>query len=336
MYIKVGEISNFLLWEAILFDIIIGKKGRRIIMKKKIYNIIRNYLKKQLTGNLGKVIEKDDALYCYVDKKKCRPRRFFLNIMCQGIKRCDKELARIYNLDKKVYYIFNNINFKKNEVRLFGNENSEIIIKDCNFEYGLDIANGKNITLDNVSIKYIRGLNLYAENLNLKNMNFDNHYYYIGCKKEIRLYADACLSITDSNIGRINGNFKTSIVSSKLVLSNAKINGKEVFCDSKEIECLSDSSFIGANIVRVNTDSYPENLLIEAPNVIGNKEFIQGRNNYIYENSTEEERLGIKRQELITALKDLKNKCTNRKKQILDNYDKKLSNQEVKKLLKNK
>ena len=175
-------------------------------MKKKIDNIIRNYLKKQFTGNLGKVVEKDDALYCYVDKKKCRRRRFFLDIMCLGIKRCDKELAKRYNFDKKVYYIFNDINFKRNEVRLFGNENSEIIIKDCNFEYGLDIANGKNIILDNVSIKYIRGLNLYAENLALKNMNFDNPYYYIGCKKTIRLYADSCLSIinvkieTDKNV----------------------------------------------------------------------------------------------------------------------------------------
>ena len=305
-------------------------------MKKKIYNIIRNYLKKQLTGNLGKVVEIDDALYCYVDKKKCRRRRFFLDIMCLGIKRCDKELARIYNLDKKVYYIFNNINFKKNEVRLFGDENSEIIIKDCNFEYGLDIANGKNITLDNVSIKYIRGLNLYAENLTLKNMNFDNPYYYIGCKKAIRLYADSCLSITDSNIGRINGNFKTSIVSPKLVLSNTKISGEEVFCDSKDIECLSNSSFKGGNIVRVNTDSYPEKLLIEAPKVVGNKVFLQDRNNYIYENSTEEEKLTIKRKELIEVLKELKNKCAHRKKQILDIYDKNLSNQEVRKLLKSK
>ena len=305
-------------------------------MKKKIYNIIRNYLKKQLTGNLGKVLEKDDALYCYVDKKKCKPRRFFLDIMCLGIKECDKELAKIYNLDKKVYYIFNNINFKKNEVRLFGDENSEIIIKDCNFEYGLDIANGKNITLDNVSIKYIRRLDLYAENLTLKNMNFDDPYCFVGNKKEIRLYADYCLTIVDSNIGRVKGNFKTSIVSSKLVLSNTKISGEEVFCDSKDIECLSNSSFKGGNIVRVNTDSYPEKLLIEAPNVIGSKEFVQGRNNYIYENSTEEEKLTIKRKELIEVLKELKNKCAHRKKQILDIYDKNLSNQEVRKLLKSK
>ncbi len=305
-------------------------------MKKKIYNIIRNYLKKQLTGNLGKVVEIDDALYCYVDKKKCRRRRFFLDIMCLGIKRCDKELARIYNLDKKVYYIFNNINFKKNEVRLFGDENSEIIIKDCNFEYGLDIANGKNITLDNVSIKYIRRLDLYAENLTLKNMNFDDPYCFVGNKKEIRLYADYCLTIVDSNIGRINGNFKTSIVSPKLVLSNTKISGEEVFCDSKDIECLSDSSFTSRNTVRVNTNSYPEKLLIEAPKVVGNKVFLQDRNNYIYENSAEEGRLAIKRQELITVLKELKNKCTDRKEQILNISVRNLDNQHVQKILKNK
>ena len=76
--------------------------------------------------------------------------------------------------------------------------------------------------------------------------------------------------------------------------------------------------------------------MIEAPKVVGNKVFLQDRNNYIYENSAEEGRLAIKRQELIEVLKELKNKCAHRKKQILDIYDKNLSNQEVRKLLKSK
>ena len=45
---------------------------------------------KTIEKYLGKILEKDDALYCYVDKKKCRRRRFFLDIMCLGIKECDQ------------------------------------------------------------------------------------------------------------------------------------------------------------------------------------------------------------------------------------------------------
>ena len=39
-------------------------------IKKCVYNLAREYVKKQLTGNLGKVVEKEDRLICYVNKTK--------------------------------------------------------------------------------------------------------------------------------------------------------------------------------------------------------------------------------------------------------------------------
>ena len=131
-------------------------------MKKKIYNIIRNYLKKQFTGNLGKVVEKDDALYCYVDKKKCRRRRFFLDIMCLGIKRCDKELAKRYNFDKKVYYI----ELDNNTSNLF-----DRIFAGC--------VNLQSIDLKNTKIKTI-GSYAFANCINLKSVTFPDTLMSIG------------------------------------------------------------------------------------------------------------------------------------------------------------
>lgn len=43
-------------------------------IKEKIYQILRNYYKNYLTNNLGKVVETDDKLICYVKKKKVSKR----------------------------------------------------------------------------------------------------------------------------------------------------------------------------------------------------------------------------------------------------------------------
>lgn len=38
-------------------------------IKIKLYNILRYYTKKHITGNLGKVVEDKDKIICYVEKK---------------------------------------------------------------------------------------------------------------------------------------------------------------------------------------------------------------------------------------------------------------------------
>ena len=47
-------------------DYLLRKKN----IKGVLYNILREYVKHYLTGNLGKVVETDEKLICYVKKSK--------------------------------------------------------------------------------------------------------------------------------------------------------------------------------------------------------------------------------------------------------------------------
>lgn len=53
--------------------------------KKIIYQITRIYAKNYLTNNLGKVVEDDEKITCYVKKSKIKNKNQERNIICSGI-----------------------------------------------------------------------------------------------------------------------------------------------------------------------------------------------------------------------------------------------------------
>lgn len=85
---------------------------KNAIRKILLTNIVRNFLKGYLVGNLGKVVEEEDKLICYVDKNKIKEEKYNYTIYCYGINDKDNELAKIYNLDKPVHYVIEGITLK--------------------------------------------------------------------------------------------------------------------------------------------------------------------------------------------------------------------------------
>ena len=67
------------------------KKKNRI--KKQLYKICKMSAKKDLTGHLGKVVEEDDKLICYVKKSNCKKDGCNYYLFCNGIRDIDKKLA---------------------------------------------------------------------------------------------------------------------------------------------------------------------------------------------------------------------------------------------------
>ena len=100
-------------------------------IKSGIFNILRQYVKNYITGNLGKVEEDDGYLICYIDKRKIKKKKIHHFIHCPGIREKDKELAKAYKLYKKIYYVFEDLEFNNSYVTIFGyGSDSEIIIKN--------------------------------------------------------------------------------------------------------------------------------------------------------------------------------------------------------------
>ena len=79
------------------------------IFKKVLYIVTRSYLKKYFTGHLGKVVEDDDKITCYVKKSKIKKGGYHYTISCFGIGDVQKKVAKVFNLNKPIFYVIDGI-----------------------------------------------------------------------------------------------------------------------------------------------------------------------------------------------------------------------------------
>lgn len=288
-------------------------------IKLGIFNILRHYVKSYVTGNLGKVVEKDDYLVCYVKKGKIKNHKFHNYITCPGIKEKDKELAKIYKLYKKVYYIFDDLDFNNNEITIFGyGDNSEIVIKNCKFNYGLTINALGNCTVDNCYIASQCNLNFHAKNLTFKNMDVNNTLKYAGFDLQVSFSAEENLSLENCNIGKMNEKIKVFLYSLQNInLFNTKIVADIVKCSTKTLNAYN-SSLVKAK-EKIEIEGEILNNLSMVASVIVSKDEITS-----------------KRIELIDRLKNIRDKCLRINGKKVKKYEKELNNVSVKRVLKNK
>lgn len=288
-------------------------------IKLGIFNILRHYVKSYVTGNLGKVVEKDDYLVCYVKKGKIKNHKFHNYITCPGIKEKDKELAKIYKLYKKVYYIFDDLDFNNNEITIFGyGDNSEIVIKNCKFNYGLTINALGNCTVDNCYIASQCNLNFHAKNLTFKNMDVNNTLKYAGFDLQVSFSAEENLSLENCNIGKMNEKIKVFLYSLQNInLFNTKIVADIVKCSTKTLDSYNSSSVKAKEKIEIEGEIL-NNLSMVAPGIMSKDEITS------------------KRIELIDRLKNIRDKCLRINGKKVKKYEKELNNVSVKRVLKNK
>lgn len=80
--------------------------------KKALYNITRPSAMKYLTGNLGKVVEDDEKITCYVKRSKVKKKDYHYTIACFGIGENQEKVAKAYNLNKPICYVIDGLKFK--------------------------------------------------------------------------------------------------------------------------------------------------------------------------------------------------------------------------------
>lgn len=287
---------------------ILKKALRKILLTTTVRNIIKNYL----VGNLGKVVEEDDKLICYVKKNKIKKEKYEYSIMCNGIE--DKELAKTYKLDKPVYYVIEGINITDKKVYIYNyhNEDCNITIKNCNFEFGFGIQAKCDCTLDNNHIRAFYLLMIDTKNLTIKNMDLTNEVALAGADLSIKLGAAENINLINANIGKEKERAEVSMIAYKNIeLINSTVNGKKVECDAKQQIITDDNSSLNAtdkiilktdNIDKINISC---NTLVYNDNVIEQEENIVGTIEY------KDDDLTNKRLELINLLKNLKDICEN-------------------------
>lgn len=303
------------------------------IFKKILYKITRPYVKRYLTGNLGKIVESDDKIICYVNKRKIKKKKYEYTIACFGIRDTEKKLADAFNLNKPVCYVIDGINLEKHKTYIFGYDNCEVIIKKCNFGLGLDVdVNGK-CTLDNTNITVFSYLYIRANSLVIKNMKEDQ-IDVISSKTNIGFEADNRIDIKDSNIGHKKKNVKVSLIApNEINIVNSKIIGKEIEYKSNVVNTNEDGLLKATNKVNLYTEDV--NLTdIEASKIILNGEEVSNEKNIVFKGIAEP--LVLERLELISLLEKVKSQCENVNLGKVLKYEEELNEQPIRRILKKK
>lgn len=300
--------------------------------KKVLYNITRPSAKKYITGNLGKVVEDDEKITCYVKKSKIKKKDYHYTIACFGIGEEQEKVAKAFKLDKPICYVIDGIDLKKHKVYIFGYNNCEVIIKNCNF--GLDLCihvNGK-CTLDNTNITTFSYLSIGANELVIKNMDSEQ-IRVISSNSNIGFCANDRIDIIDSNIGSQKKDIDVSfIATNELNIVNSNIVGKEVGCKSSTINADEKSSLIATDKVNLQTDDFNA-INISAPAIVLNgEETSNEKKSVVLQKITEP--LALKRLELVNLLKKVKTQCENINSEKVLRFQEELNVQPVSKVLK--
>jgi len=300
--------------------------------KKALYDVTRIYAKRYLTGNLGKVVEEDEKITCYVKRSKIKKKDYHYTIACFGIGEEQEKVAKAFKLNKPICYVIDSIDLKKHKVNIFGYNNCEVIIKNCNFGLDLHIhVNGK-CTLDNTNITTFSYLLIGANELVIKNMNSEQ-IRVVSSESNIGFGANDKIDVIDSNVGNKKKNIKVSFTSTNgLNIANSSITGKEVECESSVINVDESSSLTATDKVALKANDFnPIN--INAPIIVLNGEEIANeKETVVFKKITDP--LLLKRLELVNLLKRIKNECESINSEKVSEYKEELDVQPISKVLK--
>ena len=302
------------------------------IFKKVPYNITRPYVKKYLTNNLGKVIEDDKKITCYVKKRNLKKENRHYTIACFDIGEDKEKLAKAFKLNKPICYVIDGIDFKKHKTFIFGYNNCEVIIKNCNFGLDVDIHINGKCTIDNTNITTFSNLSIDADNLIIKNID-NNQIKAISSKSNIVFSADNKIDVINSTIGSQKENINVSFLASNMLnIVNSNIVGKQIKCESSAITIDEKSSLTAIDKVNLQTDDF-NFINIDAPTIVLNGEQIFNKSKSTVLKKTTDP-LSLKRLELVNIFKQIKVQCESINSKNIFEYQEELDIQPIIKILK--
>lgn len=305
----------------------------RDIIKKRFYTMTRDRVKKELTGNLGPVVEDDEKLTCYVEIERCKHTDNNFSISCYGIGKSNKELAEIHNLNKPIVYVLDGLNFEKNKVQIMGYDNCTVVIKNCRFNLDLYVCLYGKFILEDSFIRPFNKLLLNANEMVINNMNIGNELSVIGNNLSIIITAEKRLDIINSGIGKEKEKIAIWLKSkNELNLVNSQVVSDEINCESKTLSFDNDSSLKASNKVNITTGNFKK-ITITSPLVVCNGSTYIGTDEPLILEKVLDS-LRLKQLALVNVLKNLKDKCEKSNLEEIDQYKTELDNLSVSRILK--
>lgn len=272
---------------------------------------------KNVTGNLGEVVEEDNRIVCYVDKK------------VQGMKKIELFnvnsnrnllLNKKYDFNKPIYYLLDSLDFDNgNVVELFGYDDVNVVINNCNLSCYFNISG--NCTIKNCTFIDSSWLSIYANNLRFSKCNID-------FPTDIKVSATKEMYIYDMRINA-SRDFVTFYSGNKILFDNTKVCSRKILnINSPYIN--SCDSYFTASRVNISSDKFNA-MNIEALGIVCNESKI-GKGKMIV--SKEVTSLSSERDRLIDVLKQSYNKCKSFNDKEIEDFSCSINSRPVSKVLK--
>lgn len=122
-------------------------------MKKKIYEMLRKYVAKRATHNLGEVEITEDEVICYVDGKKLKKQMLERDLHRYNIRfhriPTNEEIYKVYKLNKPVHYIIKDVDFDREINIMASMKDCHVTFEKCSFTACIGIDFADHITFKN-------------------------------------------------------------------------------------------------------------------------------------------------------------------------------------------
>lgn len=309
------------------------------------YNELRQKYLKKFICNIGRIIEEENRIICYVDQKSLEEYRGVdpcYSLRLNGMTIAREEIAEKFNFNKPVYYIFDNISFN-NAIKMTS-DCAQVVFKNCSFNKNVGILWGDEITFENNKFKdhcnvYFYGKCFLTAN-NVKKISFINENFMNSY--ELKEYGNPLfgMMIDAGVVEIINSEINAeapaaiNIETKKLRMKNSKLQAPEIYIDSQSIEF--DGIMQASDGVMIENANCDFSGMVKAPIIIYNGIDLANKINSTCDITADTVTLAEARKEFVEKLKIVSDYCQQinaRQMQVVQNN---LNNRSVLRTLKKK
>lgn len=284
-------------------------------------NLKRKIILKRITGNLGKVVEKEDKIICYVKQTAVNGLTKNLTLLNSTSNKFKEHV-----ICKPIHYVFNNLTCTSN---IYGYNNVSTEFNNCNFNYCDNIDIDGSCHINSSQFNSSIGFRIYANNLTIKSSDINPLGY-----KSFTISANQKLEIQNITTGEkkpyrcLN---KINIYSlNNTIVKDTTINCTNICINTPKLTLLN-SSINAINKADIKSNNI-SGLLIDAKTLSCNDVLINHNEKILI--NKEITPLSKNRDKLIETLKLIKDKCESLNNEEINNITKKIENKPISKILK--
>lgn len=284
-------------------------------------NLKRKIILKRITGNLGKVIEEEDKIICYVKQTAVNGLTKNLTLL-NSTSNVNKE----HNICKPIHYVFNNLICTSS---IYGYNNVSAHFFKCVFNYCDNIDIDGSCHIESSEFNSSIGFRIYANDLTINSSDINPLGYKsftISANQELEIQ-----SITTGENKPYRCLNKINIYSlNNTLVKDTTINCTSIYISSPKLTLLN-SSISAINEANIHSNNI-SGLSIDAKTLSCNDILIDHNEKILI--NKEITPLSKNRDKLIETLKLIKNKCETLNNEEISIITKKIENKPISKVLK--